>query len=186
MSTTLQLSIDDYEEMISRGAFDHLRGKKTELIRGELREISPQRRPHNKTVNFLNRWSSRQQLPDEVEISIAGPIRLPAFDSEPEPDVAWFTIRDDADRHAEPDEVFLIIEVSHTSQKFDLGAKALLYSQAGIIDYWVVEVPARVVHVFRTPTPSGYEQHQQFSVGEEVRPLRFPTASLNISELFAR
>ena len=40
MSTALRLTNAEYDEMIRRGAFDRL-DRQVELIRGELREMSP-------------------------------------------------------------------------------------------------------------------------------------------------
>jgi hypothetical protein len=40
MSTSLNLTIDQYVRMVERGAFDHL-NRKIELIRGEIREMNP-------------------------------------------------------------------------------------------------------------------------------------------------
>jgi hypothetical protein len=42
MSTTLRLTLDENHRMIARGAFNDLRGRHIERIRGELRELAPQ------------------------------------------------------------------------------------------------------------------------------------------------
>lgn len=185
MSTVLHITVDEYDRMVLRGAFDELRERRIELVRGELREISPQGRPHNRIISYLARWSIQNTAATEVEVSIQGPIRIPALDSEPEPDVVWTTVLTE-ERHAEPHEVLLLIEVAHTSQEFDLGEKALIYAQAGIVDYWVVDVPGQMVHVLREPSVTGYRQQQVVPLGQVIHPLRFPHLALATAELFAR
>ena len=47
---------------------------------------------------------------------------------------------DYADHHPTPTEIYLIIEVADSSLKLDTEIKAKAYSQAGIKDYWVLDV----------------------------------------------
>ncbi len=58
---------------------------------------------------------------------------------------------DYADHHPTPPEVYLIIEVADSSLKIDCDTKAKAYSQAGITDYWVLDVTSRQLYpIFRT------------------------------------
>ena len=56
MSTGLHLSVDEFDQMVARGAFDHL-NRKIELIRGELREMNPAGPLHDGLIMYLNNWS---------------------------------------------------------------------------------------------------------------------------------
>lgn len=56
MSTTLHLTIDEFDRMVLCGAFDHLR-RKIELIRGELREMNPAGPLHDDLITYLTNWS---------------------------------------------------------------------------------------------------------------------------------
>jgi hypothetical protein len=40
MSTSLQVTAQEYDQMVEKGAFNHLTGK-IELIRGEIRQMNP-------------------------------------------------------------------------------------------------------------------------------------------------
>ncbi|HEX8463508.1 MAG TPA: Uma2 family endonuclease, partial [Abditibacterium sp.] len=75
-------------------------------------------------------------------------------ESEPEPDFAVITgtLRDAFAGH--PSQAILIVEVSDATLSYDLGAKSSLYAQAGVEDYWVVDIPHRLVHVHRRPIAS--------------------------------
>lgn len=186
MSTQLHITLTEYEAMVASGAFDALKKKRIELIHGELREMSPQGPPHHHVIAYLNRWSNSNTSAEQVTVLVQGPIRIPDSDSEPEPDIAWVVPATEPERHFEPHEVLLIVEVADSSLRFDLGEKAQLYSAAGIADYWVVDLPHRVVHVLRQPTPDGYRQQDRVAIGDSISPLHFPHITLSLADLFPR
>ena len=54
-------------------------------------------------------------------------------------------------------ELMLIVEVAETTLAFDLSIRAGLYSRAGIVDYWVVDLEvAGGVFVHRQPENGRY------------------------------
>ncbi|KAA1261397.1 hypothetical protein LF1_39440 [Rubripirellula obstinata] len=67
----------------------------------------------------------------------------------PEPDIAWVTRRRYHDEHPSPDDIHLLIEVSHTRSRFDRTEKLQLYAESGVGEYWQVDVPGRMVTVHR-------------------------------------
>ena len=106
-----------------------------------------------------------------------------AFDGEPIPDV-MFTYQEEYEgRHPYPEDVVLLVEVSDTSAAYDLGEKALLYSQAGISDYWVVLVNEPLVVVHREPTPEGYRQVTRLAGTDTFSPLATPEAVWTVEAL---
>ncbi|MEM9806208.1 MAG: Uma2 family endonuclease [Cyanobacteria bacterium P01_D01_bin.56] len=50
-------------------------------------------------------------------------------------------------------------EVADSTLKQDCEVKDKLYAQAGITDYWILDLPNRQLHIFRTPTATGYTSH---------------------------
>lgn len=62
-------------------------------------------------------------------------------DSEPEPDVAVVSgsIRDHVQRHPQPHEVALVVEVANSSLSLD-RAKATIYARANIPAYWIINL----------------------------------------------
>ena len=109
---------------------------------------------------------------------------IPELDSVPRPDVAWVKQQDYSGARPRVKDVLLIIEVSDTTLAFDTRDKLLLYAQAGIKDYWVVDVKSKAVRVFRGPTKKGYRSAQAFSLDDEVAPLAVPDAKLAVKSLF--
>src|ERR1041385_2338487 len=129
----------EYDRLFELGVFDD---ERVELLRGVLVKMSPQRAPRASTVQKLiqllmgwsqGKWSIRGQLPLAL-----------SDDTEPEPDVAVVSVGDYETEH--PRTASLIIEVSDTTLKKD-RAKAAMYANAGIGEYWIVNLTARTVEV---------------------------------------
>jgi Uma2 family endonuclease len=186
MSVALHITFDDYLHMIEAGAFDTMRGKRIELIRGELREKMPAGPSHSELVSRINRWSVLSPPPDRVNVRIQDPVGIPPLDSAPEPDIVWAKPKSYDDHHPLPKDVFLVVEVADTSLAYDCGEKAELYAEAGIADYWVVDVQRRIVHVFRKPTKKGYSDERVCKPGQELSPLAFPDVTIDLKKLFSK
>jgi len=151
------------------------------LAQYELMVISAK---HAWAVDRLNAWSFRNTDPADAIVRIQSPTRIPKLESEPEPDVLWLVNKDYSSSHPEPEDVLLLIEVAESSLAYDTGEKARLYAEAGIADYWVIDLAEDCVEVFRDPQPTGYRSRQTYRGDEEVRPLAFPDVSLQPSALF--
>jgi len=183
MSTALKLTVAEYDEMVLRGAFDGLQ-KKIELFRGALVEMNPAGPIHDDYIAYLNRWSIQSTLDQSVLVRIQSGLSLPELDSRPEPDVLWVRDRRYLDRHPNSQDVLLIIEVADSSKQYDRVQKALLYAQADIEEFWVVDVQESIVVVHRQPTSSGYQDVVSFEEDCRISPLAAPKAKLPIRELF--
>ena len=124
------------------------------------------------------------RLGNQASISIQDPIQLNQR-SEPEPDVAVVQIDplDYADHHPTPSEVYLIIEVADSSLKFDCETKAKAYAQAGITDYWVLDVVERQLYVFREPNEEGYQSKVILGEDGRISPLQFADLQIVVMEM---
>lgn len=184
MSVALRISLDEYLQMIDEGAFHALRDRRIELIHGELREMAPPGPDHSGTIDWVAEWSVLSPPRGLVTVRIQNPIAIPPLDSAPQPDIVWAKRRDYRDRFPLPDEVLLCIEVALSSLDYDCGEKADLYAAAGIQDYWVVDLEHRVIHVFRQPSPTGYQDRREAQMGQDLHPLALPQVSLPVADLF--
>ena len=185
MSSTATFTIDEYERMIACGAFAGPNAKRLELIRGELRMMSPQGAAHCELVSQLNSWSHDVVDREQIKIRIQSSVEIPQLDSQPEPDIVWADAKSYAQRRPQPREILLLVEVADSSLAFDLGEKCQLYCNARIRDYWVVDIPGRILHVFRDPRPNGYQTRDRFSAYDEVAPLQWDRAKLSVADLYA-
>lgn len=183
MSTTLHLSLAEYDTMIARGAFVGI-DRHIELIHGELRAMNPAGPIHGDLVTYLLTWSARRADLARWFITSQSGLTLPDLGSRPEPDVFWVKAKRYRDGHPGVFDVVLAIEVADSSLKYDLGEKAQLYAEAGLSEYWVVDVPGQCVHVMRESSSAGYQSITKVGKDATVTPMAQPDAVLDVSDLF--
>jgi Uma2 family endonuclease len=157
--------------------------ERTELITGQIILTTAKGTPHVTSLQLLAN-ALRDQIGDTALIRTQDPIQLDDF-SEPEPDlvIAQGTVLDYADHHPRPNQIYLVVEVADSTLKQDCDIKDKLYAQAGIADYWVLDLKNRQLHVFRTPTPTGYTSHLILTEPNQISPLAFPHLSLSLSSI---
>src|SRR5689334_1719578 len=143
MSTSTRITVGQYDEMIRRGEFEPREEHHVELIYGEISPMSPINPPHDYTVDELTEWSFQTLPPGAVRVRVQGSFGIPVLDSVPQPDLAWLRRKDYLAQRPEPGDVLLVVEVSDSSLVRDRGLKARLYAEAGIADYWIVNIPDR-------------------------------------------
>ncbi|MCC6624742.1 MAG: Uma2 family endonuclease [Deltaproteobacteria bacterium] len=169
----------EYHALIDAGA---LEDEKVELLFGALSPMNPQKRPHSKTASAFM-FALYDKLGERAAIQAHSPI-VAVEDSEPEPDVAVFDpAENDSDDH--PKTVWLVVEIADSSRKKDLELKARLYALSGIPEYWVVDLPKRVVHVMRRPDGDEYVSRTTYAFhqGHVLSPERFPDVRLELDRL---
>ncbi len=178
--TTAKFTLDDYHRMIDTGILDD---RAVELLNGEIIEMAPEGEPHAYT-NTEARDYLIALLGERAKIRDAKPISIPSSNSEPEPDLAIVQPLGRAYRehHPYPDDIFWLIEFSDSSLKKDLDPKAKLYAAAGILEYWVVNLNAQQVVVFRNPVNGSYQSEQVLSQGN-IFPLAFPDIAVSVRRL---
>jgi Uma2 family endonuclease len=184
MSTTTRITLDQYDEMIRRGDFEPREEHNVELIYGEISPMSPINPPHDDAVDELNEWSLDSVPRQAIRVRVQGSFGIPALDSAPQPDLAWLRRHDYKTRRPTPEDVLLVIEVADSSLAKDRGLKAGLYAEAGISDYWIVNIPERVIEVRRDPQGGSYRSLVVLGSGQEARPLAFPDVVLPVLRLF--
>jgi Uma2 family endonuclease len=62
----------------------------------------------------------------------------------------------------------LLIEVAESSLNEDRGENRELYAESSIADYWIVNLLARTIEVYRQPENNTYQWMQIFGQGEAV------------------
>jgi Uma2 family endonuclease len=147
-----RFTVDDYELMGKFGILDE--NDRVELIRGEIINKMTIGDSHAACVKRLNRLLNGL-IGTRVVIGIQDPVRLD--DSVPEPDVSILQPRDDLYKSAtpRPADVILLIEVADSTLDIDRDTKGPLYAEAGIPEYWIVNLNGDVLEVHRQPRPDG-------------------------------
>lgn len=164
---TAKWTVEEYHHLVNSGAMDP---KSVELLQGEIIQMSPEGPLHSNRIRQSAKVL-RQQVEPLYEVSETHPITL--RDSEPEPDLAVIVAGDYDTRHPGAAETVLVIEFSATSLDKDLQEKRFVYAQAGISEYWVVDLMHRQVIVFGDPDAGDYRTSQILTEGmitSRVRP----------------
>jgi Uma2 family endonuclease len=108
--------------------------------------------------------------------------------SEPEPDIVVVPGRPLDYLGEHPTRPVLLVEVAETSLAFDRRRKGALYARAGLGDYWVVNLRARVLEVYREPVIVVDDEWRYDSVrllrrNAIVTPLAAPRARIRVASL---
>jgi Uma2 family endonuclease len=166
-SPPYRLTLDQYERMVDEGILGAR--DRVHLIHGILVAKMVHKPPHAVVDELLGAELARV-APRGWHVRAAKPLRIPASDSEPEPDrcVVRGRIADYADRHPGPADVALVAEVADSSAAKDRGHAANLYGPAGIPVYWIVDVNARRVEVYSLAGPRGYGPPEFFTEGQSI------------------
>lgn len=167
----------EYDRLVALGAFED---ERVELLHGVLVDMSPNDPAHASPIERLNMLL----VPALVGRALVR-IQLPIVahdESEPEPDVAVVPLGSYRAEH--PAQAHLIVEVALSSLNKDRKVKAPLYAASGFPEYWIVNVPDRVVEVHRAPSAGAYASVEVRREGEALRPLAFPDVVIDVAEIF--
>jgi Uma2 family endonuclease len=162
------VTLEEFERMVGAGVFDE--DARLELIRGEIVEMAPIGLPHAVCVARLNRLLGLLVGSAALVWPQNNPLHVPGH-SRPEPDLTLLRWRDDyyAAGTPTPQDVILLIEVADTSVTYDRAVKGKLYAEAGIAEYWIVNLRARVVEVYSDPASGVYRRTRSVKPGKSLR-----------------
>jgi Uma2 family endonuclease len=182
MSITIaKWTIEQYHELVNAGM---LIDRKVELLSGDIIEMSPEGMPHavycGDAVDYL-----KQLLGNRAKVREAHPITLPN-DSEPEPDIAVVIPSPSRylDHHPYPEDIFWLVEYADSTLAKDLNIKQIIYAQAGILEYWIVNLQVSELIVFRGASSDGYQTETRLTTGN-ISPLSFPNIEIEVRRLFS-
>jgi Uma2 family endonuclease len=176
----------EYDRLIELGVFR--KEDRIELIGGKLMVAEPESAEHYTAIRKSTRALEAAFDPG-WEVRQDGPIALDD-ESEPEPDVAVVPGAPEDYRHAHPSRPVLTVEVSISSLATDRERKASLYARAGLADYWILNLIARVLEVYRDPVPDAdapfgwtYAHREIVEPSGRIAPLAAPAAPVAVADL---
>ena len=167
----------EYDQLVRLGCFE---GERVELLYGVIVEMSPIGPSHSWAVEQLTLLLVPLAQAGRARVRIQSPMAA-SDESEPEPDVLISPAGEDPREH--PSRALLAIEVADSSLRRDRGVKRALYAEAGVPEYWIVNVRDRRVEVFRDPVGSEYSTERVVADGEGVAPLQFPDLLVEVAAL---
>ncbi len=164
-----RLSVAQYHQMIRAGILTE--DDPVELLEGWLVTKMPKNPPHIAILLTL-RELLEKCLPSGWYVDTQDP--LTTADSQPEPDAMvvrghW---RDYLERHPNPNEVELIVEVADSTLPQDRTIKKRLYARAKIPCYWIANIPDQQLEVYTQPTGTGddadYARREVYSLSDDA------------------
>lgn len=174
----------EYYSMGEQGFFEN---ERVQLIDGEIIVMSPQKSPHALTMEKLTRLFSRA-IPDEFRLRVQLPLSL-RDNSEPEPDIAIVKGDATAPGREHPITAELVIEVSDSTLRLD-RRKANLYASANIVEYWIIDLAARMVHIHTSPVlddgekfGAKYGKVQSIAATAMITPVAVPMGTIKVADL---
>lgn len=181
---TEPMTIEQFEELVAEGRWEKC-SDRVELIRGELRIMSPAGSEHDAVLVYLVEWSAEHakragfQLRSEKSVSFTNLISVP------EPDIVWVKRQRYRKTRPKATDIVLAMEVSYSSLSEDRGEMTELYAQAGVPEYWIANCIDNVIEVHRQPRDGIYQDCFLVKPGEKISPLVAPEAILDVADLFA-
>ncbi len=173
-----ELSIEQYYKMLEHKILSP--EKRYELLQGIIYELMPIGSKHAYIVQVIaERLISCLQ--NSAKVYTQSPVQLPP-NNEPQPDIVILKPPGDQyfDRLPTFDDVLLWIEISDTTLNSDRNLKLPLCAEAGIPEFWIVNIAQIYLEVHRQPEPifARYRQTFVFSEDEEIAPEAFPECKI--------
>jgi Uma2 family endonuclease len=180
-ATKKLFTVDEYYRMAEAGILTE--ENRTELISGEILEMSAMGARHRAAVNRASHFLI-PLFGEKAQVSIQLPVRLDEF-NEPQPDICFLSPRRDfyESTHPGPSDVFMILEISDTSLHYDRDVKLEVYAGARIREVWIEDLVSQSLMIFRDPSTKMYKTSLTFCRGDVVSLLAFPEIAVQVSEL---
>jgi Uma2 family endonuclease len=171
---------DEFDLMARRG--DFARKPKVELLDGVIFEMNAQAIPHvqAKMALAFALKDALASLPG-LAVAVEASVRLSAT-SVPSPDIIIWD-QSSKSGFVPVESVRLVIEISDSTLRFDLGQKRALYAAANIPEYWVVDVDGKIIHQRAQALGESYTQIQQVAFGASVQAMTVPGLMIHSTTL---
>ncbi|HAC66108.1 MAG TPA: hypothetical protein DCF68_21885 [Cyanothece sp. UBA12306] len=178
MKTLIKWSIEDYHRMIEAGIFNQ---RRVELREGEIIEVSPESPIHYMLGNRGSKYLEGL-LHGLAYVRHGGPITLDRTERSPDIAIVKLPEAQYYQRHPYPEDIYWLIEIANSTLARDLNEKKDIYAEAGIQEYWVINVTKKQLRVFRSPQGNNYLIEQDYTQGY-LSSLAFPDLNISVNKL---
>jgi Uma2 family endonuclease len=146
----------EYHKLREIGVFKE--DDRVELLDGEIIAMSPIGPKHAGCVNELT-WVLIRKVGKHAIVAPQNPVWLNEY-SEPQPDIALLKPRKDFYRnsHPTPEDTLVAIEVADSTLEGDRQIKLPQYAQAGVQEFWLVDLVNNRIEVHALPNEGVYQE----------------------------
>jgi Uma2 family endonuclease len=162
----------EYDRLVEIGVFGE--DEHIELLGGALVAMSPQGDTHADCAGVLMTLLVRM-FGDRASVRAHSPFAAGEY-SQPEPDVAVYPPRRYGRGH--PDHALLIVEVADSSLRKDRSVKVDICAEAGVAEYWIVDLVHGAVEVRTAPLDGHYTRMETYGRGERITLVAFPDLAI--------
>jgi Uma2 family endonuclease len=178
-----RFSSEDYFRLGKEGILDE--EDRVELLDGEIIQMSPIGERHSRCVARLIKLLV--PLLGDAELRIQDVLHL-RTGMEPQPDAAVYRQRDEgagADEDSRPTaaDALLVVEVADSSILYDRTVKMEQYAEAGIPEYWLVDLRRQVVVVSRDPVATQHVDVREYAGDESWRSPALGGAEVSVASI---
>lgn len=171
------LKRSEYDRLVAMGAFED---ERVELLYGTLVAMSPQDPGHTSPIGQLTMLLV-PALVGRALVRVQSPF-IAADESEPEQDLTIVPLGDYRKGH--PDRAHLVIEVALSSTKKDRLVKAPLYASSSVGEYWLVDVAASRIEVYRSASGGRFQQWSDYGLEATIAMEAFPDVAVRVADVF--
>jgi len=172
--------------MIDAGVFSAETDRQIQLLNGEIVIMTPPNPLHDDVVGLLSAWAFGElhKAEENFEVRVQLSMDLAKQNSVVLPDLMFVAPRSYSTRRPTAADTRLLIEVSDTTLVYDLGDKMQMYASETVVEYWVIDIPHRLLVVHLDPAGGRYRSVQTYGEHELINSKSLADVSLSVSRLF--
>ena len=169
-----RFTVRDFEHLSKQNLFF---GRKVELLDGEIIDMNADGDGHSTWTGSMNEklvmafFKKARVIPQQT-------MRLTEDFNMPVPDFTITPLERYEPRVVRSDEISIAIEISDSTLTDDRTFKQKLYARNGVLEYWILNVQAGQLEVYRDPEGETYKTKFTLSKGQSIVPLEFPDVNL--------
>ena len=181
LSPHRRINVTEYYEMARTGLIAP--DARVELIEGEIVHMPPIGDRHGDAVEELDELLHRA-VTGRARVRCLMPVRLDGY-SQPEPDLVVMRARVGPNDRGHPSaaDVFLIVEISDSTLRYDLDVKVPLYARHGVPEVWVIDLKHHTLHLHRSPVQGSYRYIASVPDGGPIAIPGVGSATIDLSEI---
>ena len=170
-----RFTVEQFWQMLESGVLSP--EGRFELLRGVIYPLNPMLDGHYDGLGRLT-MQLAPKLAGKAMVVSQVPIAIGELYSQPIPDFIVVKLEQYDGKVPPPDKLSLVVEVSLSSLVRDQQEKLPLYARHGIPEYWVLDVKANRLEVYRDPHGEEYRSKKILLEGELATLLEFPDVQI--------
>ena len=177
------LTFEEFTRLTDEDVLGPFAGR-VELFDGGIYELAPVSAAHgNAATSSFSKLLSWLRLLENGSLTVVADTTLLLSDTNAaQPDL--MVVRRREEGYYQASDCEFLIEIRVSMQKHDFERKPLFYAEAGVPEYWAIDVERRLVRMHRRPSLSGYQDVRDVTdEGAVIGPLFAPEARVRLADL---